>query len=95
MAPSEGRWHSVYDKLSHSSRLGIKVNLIQSSSDHETYGGLVFYDRSSVSEKDLSSSHFLCNEYPEWIASWNFKLEDRKWRSVGSLFDYGTEYCDE
>lgn len=95
MARSEVSWFSVYDKISRARQLGIKINLVQSSGDHQTYGNLTFYDRSSISERDLGSSDFLCKEYPQRIASWSFRLEEGKWTSVGLPFDYGTEYCDE
>jgi hypothetical protein len=91
----DGTWRSIYDKLSSARQLGIQVNMTQSPYDHQMYGTLIFYEQSSVSAKDLKSSDFLCKEYPRRIASWNFRLEDGKWRSVGSLFDSGTEYCDE
>ena len=85
-----GDWRSVYDKLSQAHQLEIKVNLSRSRSDRQLYGSLLFYDAAAVSEKDLSSPDFLCKEGPAKLASWRFRLENGKWRSVTPLFDSET-----
>jgi hypothetical protein len=91
-----GDWRSVYDKLSQAGQLGIKVNTRRSPHDHQLYGGLLFYDRSSVSEKDLRSPDFLCKQQATQLASWNFRLEGGKWKAVTPLFDDETDgLCGE
>jgi hypothetical protein len=92
----KNKWRSVYDKLSQARQLGIKVKTAKSSYDHQLYGGLLFYDRSSVSEKDLQSSDFLCKEQSTQFASWNFRLENGQWKPVTPLFDNETDgLCPE
>jgi hypothetical protein len=86
-----GEWRSVYDKLSQAHQLGIKVSTSRSPHDHQLYGGLLFYDRSSVSEKDLRSPDFLCRQQATQLASWNFRLEGGKWKPVTPLFDDETD----
>jgi hypothetical protein len=86
-----GAWRSVYDKLSQARQLGIKVSTRRSPYDHQLYGGLLFYDRSSVSEKDLHSPDFLCKQQATQLASWNFRLEGGKWKPVTPLFDDETD----
>jgi hypothetical protein len=91
-----GDWRSVYDKLSQARELGIKASVSRSPYDHQLYGGLLFYDRSSVSEKDLRSRKFLCEEQATQLASWNFRLEAGKWKAVTPLFDDETDgLCGE
>jgi hypothetical protein len=86
----DGNWRSVYDKLSQAHPLEIKVSVSSSRYDRQTYGSLLFYDASSVSEKDLRSPDFLCKETPASIASWKFRLESGKWKPVTPLFDSET-----
>ena len=86
----DGNWRSVYDKLSQAHPLEIKVSVSSSRYDRQTYGSLLFYDASSVSEKDLRSADFLCKETPASIASWKFRLESGKWKAVTPLFDSET-----
>ena len=91
-----GEWRSVYDKLSQARQLGIKVNTAKSPYDHQLYGSLLFYDRSSVSEKDLRSSDFLCKQQSTQLASWNFRLQGGKWKPVTPMFDSETDgLCPE
>jgi hypothetical protein len=91
-----GEWRSVYDKLSQARQLGIKVRTSRSPYDHQLYGGLLFYDRSSVSEKDLRSSDFLCKQQATQLVSWNFRLEGGRWKPVTPLFDDETDgLCGE
>jgi hypothetical protein len=91
-----GEWRSVYDKLSQAGQLGIKANTRRSPYDHQLYGSLLFYDRSSVSDKDLRSSDFLCKQQATQLASWNFRLEGGKWKPVTPLFDDETDgLCPE
>jgi hypothetical protein len=91
-----GAWRSVYDKLSRARLLRIQVKTANSPYDHKLYGSLLFYDRSSVSDRDLRSSEFLCDEQPTSLVSWNFKLEDGQWKAVTPLFDSETEgLCPE
>jgi hypothetical protein len=91
-----GEWRSVYDKLSQAHELGIKASVSRSPYDHQLYGGLLFYDRSSVSEKDLHSRDFICEEQATQLASWNFRLEGGKWKAVTPLFDDETDgLCGE
>jgi len=86
-----GKWRSVYDKLSQARQLGIKAIVGKSRYDGHLYGTLLFYDSASISDKDLGSADFLCEESPMSIASWKFKLEDGKWKPVTPLFDNETE----
>jgi hypothetical protein len=92
---STGDWRSVYDKLKGARHLGIKVEVSRSSLDNKIYGTMTFYDRLSVSDKNLKSLGFFCKEYPAQIASWSFTLEEGKWKAATPFFNYGTEYCDE
>ncbi len=85
-----GDWRSVYDKLSQAHPLEIKVSLSSSPYDQQLYGSLFFYDASAVSSKDLRSPEFLCKEGPARIASWKFRSEKGKWKSVTPLFDSET-----
>jgi hypothetical protein len=86
----DGNWRSVYDKLSQAHPLEIKVSISSSRYDRQLYGSLLFYDGSTVSEKDLRSPAFLCKETPASIASWKFRLESGKWKPVTPLFDSET-----
>ena len=85
-----GNWRSVYDKLSQAHQLEIKVSVSSSPYDRQLYGSLFFYDASAISEKDLRSRDFLCKEGPANIASWKFRFENGKWKSVTPLFDSET-----
>jgi len=87
----DGTWRSVYDKLSEAHPLEIKVRLARSPYDRQLYGSLLFYDRATVSDKDLRSEEFLCKEAPARIASWRFRLEHGKWKPVTPLFDSATD----
>src|SRR5882762_5558988 len=82
----DGDWLSIYDKLSQANRLEIRVRVARSPYDRQLYGGLLFYDASAVSEKDLRSPDFLCKEGPARFASWKFRLENGKWKPVTPLF---------
>jgi len=96
ISSNNGKWRSVYDKLSQARQLGIKVNLARSPYDHKLYGSLLFYDQSSISATNLKSSAFLCKEQGVQFVSWKFKLEDGKWKAVTPLFDNETEgLCSE
>ena len=88
-----GNWRSVYDKLSQAHQLEIKVSVTSSPYDRQLYGSLLFYDASTVSEKDLRSPDYLCKEGPSNIASWKFRLENGKWKPVTPLFDSETRDC--
>jgi hypothetical protein len=88
-----GNWRSVYDKLSQAHQLEIKVSVSSSPYDRQTYGSLFFYDASAISEKDLRSPDYLCKQGPANIASWKFRFENGKWRSVTPLFDSETRDC--
>jgi hypothetical protein len=85
-----GDWRSVYDKISQAHQLEIKARLWNSPYDRQLYGSLFFFDASAVSEKDLHSPDFLCNEAPARIASWKFRLENGRWKPVTPLFDSET-----
>jgi hypothetical protein len=87
----DGDWLSIYDKLSQANRLEIRVSIARSPYDRQLYGGLLFYDASAVSEKDLRSPDFLCKEAPARFASWKFRLENGKWKPVTPLFDSETD----
>ena len=87
----DGTWRSVYDKLSEAHPLEINVSLARSPYDRQLYGSLLFYDRATVSDKDLRSEEFLCKEAPARIASWRFRLENGKWKPVTPLFDSATD----
>jgi len=86
----DGTWRSVYEKLSQAKTLQIKANLVRSSADSQLYGSLLFYDASSISEKDLRSFEFLCKQAPAKVATWRFRLENGKWKAVTPLFDSET-----
>jgi hypothetical protein len=86
----DGNWRSVYDKLSQAHPLEIRVSVSSSRYDRQLYGSLLFYDASTVSEKELRSAAFLCKETPGSIASWKFRLESGKWKPVTPLFDNET-----
>ena len=83
----DGTWRSVYDKLSQARELKIKVSVSSSPYDRQLYGILLFYDATTVSEIDLRSQDFQCREAPAKLASWRFRLENRKWKPVTPLFD--------
>jgi hypothetical protein len=89
----DGSWRSVYDKLSQAHQLEIKVSVSSSRYDRQLYGNLFFYDASAVSDKNLHSRDFLCKEGPANIATWKFRLEGGKWKSVNPLFDSETWDC--
>jgi hypothetical protein len=86
-----GDWRSVYEILSQAQQLEIKVRVRSSPYDRQLYGTLLFYDTSAVSEKNLRSTQFLCEEAPSKIVSWMFRLESGKWKPVTPLFDAETE----
>jgi hypothetical protein len=85
-----GSWRSVYDKLSQAHQLEIKVSVFSSRYDRQLYGNLFFYDASAISNKNLRLRDFLCKEGPASIATWKFRLEGGKWKSVTPLFDSET-----
>jgi hypothetical protein len=85
------KWHSVYDKLSQARQLGIKAIVGKSRYDGHLYGTLLFYDRASITDKDLGSPDFLCKEQSTRLASWKFKREDGKWGPVTPMFDTETD----
>ena len=89
----DGTWRSVYDKLSQAHQLEIKVSVSSSRYDRQLYGNLFFYDASAISDKNLRSRDFLCKEGPASIATWKFRLEGGKWKSVNPLFDSETRDC--
>ena len=87
-----GKGRSVFDKLSSSRQLAIKVvDGGKSKVDGTRYATLLFYDKSSVSEASISSRTFLCKEAVRRIASWTFKLADGNWTPVTPLFDNETD----
>ena len=75
----------------HATRAPDEISLARSPYDRQLYGSLLFYDASTVSEKDLRSHDFLCKDAPARIASWRFRLENGKWKAVTPLFDSGTD----
>jgi hypothetical protein len=89
----DGSWRSVYDKLTQAHQLEIKVSVFSSRYDRQLYGNLFFYDGSAISDKNLHSRDFLCKEGPASIATWKFRLEGGKWKSVTPLFDSETRDC--
>jgi hypothetical protein len=89
----DGSWRSVYDKLSQAHQLEIKASVSSSRYDRQLYGNLFFYDASAISDKNLRSRDFLCKEGPASIATWKFRLEGGKWKSVTPLFDSETRDC--
>lgn len=83
---------SVYEKLSTAQELGIKVvSGGKSSPDGNLYAIILFYDRSTISERSLRSRKFLCKESLNRIASWSFKFVKGKWEPVTPLFDNETD----
>ncbi len=87
-----GKWRSVFEKLSGSRQLAIKViDGGKSKADGARYATLLFYDKSAITEASLKSRTYLCKEGPARIASWTFKLADGKWTAVTPLFDSETD----
>lgn len=87
-----GKGRSVFDKLANSRQLGIKVvDGGKSKIDGVRYATLLFYDKSAISDASLRSRTFLCNEAPNRIASWTFKLLNDNWMAVTPLFDSETD----
>jgi hypothetical protein len=87
-----GKGRSVFDKLSSSRELAIKiVDGGKSKIDGLRYATLLFYDKSTISEASLHSRTYLCKEGITRIASWTFKLADGKWVPVTPLFDSETD----
>lgn len=87
-----GKGRSVFDKLSRSRQLTIKVvDVGKPKIDGLRYATLLFYDKSSISEASLRSRTYLCKEGNTRIASWTFKLTDGKWVPVTPLFDSETD----
>jgi hypothetical protein len=89
-------WRSVYEKLSKAHELTTRATVNKSVYNGQLYGSLLFYDRSSISAKDLQSRKFLCAASPQGLVSWTFRFEDGKWKSVTPLFGEGTDgLCGE
>jgi hypothetical protein len=87
-----GKGRSVFEKLSNSRQLAVKVlDGGKSKTDGVRYATLLFYDKSSISEASLRSRTYLCKEAITKIASWTFKLVDGKWAPVTPLFDSETD----
>jgi hypothetical protein len=77
---------AVYELVSSASKVGIdaSVDTVQGRS----YGLLMFYDKSQVSNDELYSPDFLCSDRAlKATASWHFVLDNGKW-STTTLFDY-------
>ncbi len=86
------RQRSVYEKISQAQRLGIKaIDGGKSPYDGHRYAFLFFYDSSTISAKMLRSSQFLCEEGPDRISVWTFRMVDKKWEPVTPFFDFGTD----
>jgi hypothetical protein len=80
---------SVYEIFStaHPLRIDPSIATLQGKS----YGLLMFYDKSQISDKELYSPDFLCSDKAlKGTASWHFILANGKW-STSTLFDYKTE----
>lgn len=86
----DGEWRSVYDKLSQAHPLQIRVSVLSSRYDRQVYGTLLFYDASSISDKELRTPDFLCKEAPAKVASWRFRRENGKWKAATPIFDSET-----
>jgi hypothetical protein len=87
-----GKGRSVFDKLSSSRQLAIKVvDGGKSKTEGIRYATLLFYDKSAISEGSLRSRTFLCKEAAQRIASWTFKSVDGNWTPVTPLFDSETD----
>ncbi len=87
-----GKGRSVFDKMANSPQPAIKVmDGGKSKIDGLRYATLLFYDKSAIPERSLSSRAFLCKEAPNKIASWTFKLVDGNWTPVTPLFDNETD----
>jgi hypothetical protein len=80
---------SVYERLSSAHDLAIKTLVTVSPANGRTYGALIFYDRSKISEKSLESDEFVCKA--KELVSWQFELSDGQWHATTPFFDYGTE----
>jgi hypothetical protein len=77
---------AVYEMVSSAPQLGIEASV--TSVQGRSYGLLMFYDKSQVSNDELYSPDFLCSDRAlKATASWHFVLDNEKW-STTTLFDY-------
>lgn len=80
---------AVYELFSTASRLGIEASVANVGG--KSYGLLMFYDKSQISDAELYSPDFLCSDKAlKGTASWHFILANGKW-TTSTLFDYKTE----
>jgi hypothetical protein len=80
---------AVYDLFSAAPKLGIDASV--ASVDGRTYGMLMFYDKSQISNQELYTPDFLCSDKAlKRTASWHFIMDHGKW-STSTLFDYKTD----
>jgi hypothetical protein len=85
----EAKRRAVYEIFSTSRQLGIDASV--ANLQGKSYGLLMFYDKSQISETELYSPDFLCSDKAlKGTASWHFILANGKW-STSTLFDYKTE----
>jgi hypothetical protein len=85
----EAKRRSVYEIFSTARQLGIDPSV--ATLQGKSYGLLMFYDKSQISDKELYSPDFLCSDKAlKATASWHFVLANGKW-STSTLFDYKTE----
>jgi hypothetical protein len=80
---------AVYDLFSTAPKLGIDASV--TSVEGRTYGLLMFYDKSQISESELYTPGFLCTDKGmKGTASWRFIQTDGEW-NTSTLFGYKTD----
>lgn len=85
----EAKRRAVYEIFSTARQLGIDASV--ANVQGKSYGLLMFYDKSQVSDQELYSPDFLCSDKAlKGTASWHFILANGKW-STSTLFDYKME----
>jgi hypothetical protein len=92
--PGGGSWPpSVFELVAGARQPGIAIiGADKPQPDGIRWGVLLFYDRSTISERSIRSFRFLCGPASfHKYASWSFKLVDGKWESVGELFNFETD----
>ena len=77
---------AVYEIVSSAPKVGIDASV--ATVQGRSYGLLMFYDKSQVSNDELYSPDFLCSDKAlKATASWHFILDNEKWITT-TLFDY-------
>ena len=81
---------SVYEILSTAKERGVRVYDLGRSTTGEHYALLLFYDRSSIPDRQLRTKGFLCSAGGKRLASWEFEFISGRWRPANPLFDTET-----